>query len=190
MKRKSIIYHLRFTICHLSLRRKWEMKNDKWKMANLAFLPFAVFLFTSSCGSSDGAVPAAATMGTCPVCRMKVNASDDWAAEIYFKDSTKLLFESPGDMLTFYLAPKTFQSAPAHSDPANILRIMLKDYQSRQPIDGRQATLVFKSKVEGPMGPDFLPFGKREDAEAFTAVNGGTLILLGDVTSEMIRDLR
>jgi nitrous oxide reductase accessory protein NosL len=154
------------------------------------FLVFVFLMVTSSCGSSSGVVPASATMGTCPVCHMRVKASDDWAAEIYFKDGTKLLFESPGDMLAFYLAPETFLSDAAHNNVANIDRIVVKDYQSKQPIDARQATLVFKSRVEGPMGPDFLPFGKREDAEAFVAANGGTLLSLGGVVSPMVRDLR
>ena len=169
--------------------RIWSKVRDATAYAFL-LLPFACLPFTTSCGSSSGVVPASATMGTCPVCHMKVKASDDWAAEIYFKDGTKLLFESPGDMLAFYLAPETFVSDAAHNNVANMDRIMVKDYQSKQPIDARQATLVFKSKVEGPMGPDFLPFGKREDAEAFVAANGGTLLSLGGVVSPMVRDLR
>lgn len=129
-------------------------------------------------------------MGTCPVCQMKVKTSDDWAAEIYFKDGTKLMFESPGDMLSFYTAPNRYDVDDAHKDLAKIERITVKDHQSKQPIDARQAKFVYKSKVEGPMGPDFLPFGKREDAEAFVAANGGTLVSLIEVTGEMARDLR
>jgi copper chaperone NosL len=174
---------------------KMENKNRIWSKVRGAtacalFLSFAFLLFTTSCGSSSGAVPAGATSGTCPVCKMKVKASDDWAAEIYFKDGTKLMFESPGDMLAFYLAPETFQTDAAHINVANMDRITVKDFQSKQPIDARQATLVFKSKVEGPMGPDFLPFAKREDADAFVAANGGTLLSLGGVVSPMVRDLR
>jgi nitrous oxide reductase accessory protein NosL len=147
-------------------------------------------VLATSCGSPSGVVPAGATMGTCPVCHMKVAASDDWAAEIYFNDGTKVMFESPTDMFAFYLAPEAFQSDAIHSDPANIERVMVKDYQSKQTIDARQATLVFKSKVEGPMGPDILPFGKREDAEAFVATNGGSLLAFRGIMSETIRDLR
>src|SRR6266550_5456152 len=175
---------------------KWKSMNRIWsKMRNTAewaSLPLllACLLFASSCGSKSGAVPASATMGTCPVCHMKVKASDDWAAEIYFKDGMKLMFESPGDMLAFYLAPETFMSDAAHNNVANMDRITVKDYQSKQPIDARQATLVFKSKVEGPMGPDFLPFSKREAADAFVATNGGTLLSLSGVVSPMVRDLR
>jgi copper chaperone NosL len=175
---------------------KMEDVNRTWfKMKNVAkraslFVLLAGLVFSSSCGSSSGAVPASATTGTCPVCRMKVKASDDWTAEIYFKDGTKLMFESPGDMLAFYLAPESYKTDAAHSDVANVERIIVKDYQSKQPIDARQATLVFKSKVEGPMGPDFLPFSKREDADAFVAANGGSPVSLAGVMSPMVRELR
>jgi nitrous oxide reductase accessory protein NosL len=40
------------------------------------------------------------------------------------------------------------------------------------------------------MGPDFLPFSKREDAEAFVAVNGGSPVSLAGVMSPMVRELR
>jgi nitrous oxide reductase accessory protein NosL len=121
---------------------------------------------------------------------MRVNTSDDWAAEIYYKDGTKLMFETPGDMLAFYLAPESYHTDAAHSNMANIDRITVKDYQSKQAIDARQATLVFKSRVDGPMGPDFLPFSKREDADAFVAANGGSSVTLAGVASPMVQELR
>jgi copper chaperone NosL len=157
--------------------------------ASLLLLPFAFLLFTS-CGSGRGAVPANAASGNCPVCGMNVKASDDWMAEIYYNDQTKLMFESPGDMLAFYTSPKAYQADDAHQNRANIEKVVVKDYQSKQPTDARQAKFVFKSKVEGPMGPDFLPFAKKEDAETFVAANGGTLLSLDQVTSEMVREVR
>ena len=157
--------------------------------ASLLILVIAT-LALSSCGSRSGAVPASATMGTCPVCHMKVNASDEWASEIYFKDGTKLLFESPGDMLAFYTSPSSYSVDDPHKDRTNIQRIMVKDYQTKQPIDALQARLVYKSKIDGPMGADFFPFAKRDEAEAFVAANGGTLLALNEVTGDMVRDLR
>jgi len=165
-------------------------KGKRKKGRALLFLPFAFLLFSSSCGPKRGAVASTEAFGYCPVCHMRVKASDDWAAEIYYKDQTKLMFESPGDMLAFYTSPKSYEVDDAHKDRANIERIVVKDYQSKQPTDARQAIFVYKSKIEGPMGADFLPFGKREDATAFVAANGGTLLSLNDVTGEMARDLR
>ena len=157
----------------------------------LLLLTLAFSLFFASCGASrGGAVTSNAAFGYCPVCHMKVRASDDWAAEIYYRDQTKLLFESPGDMLAFYTSPRGYEVDEAHKDRANIARIMVKDYSSKQPTDAGQAVFVYKSKVEGPMGADFFPFSKREDGAAFVAANGGILLSLSEVTGEMARDLR
>jgi len=121
---------------------------------------------------------------------MQVKASDDWAAEIYYSDHTKLMFESPGDMLAFYTAPEKYAVDDVHKSLSNIQKLNVKDYQSKQPVDARKASFVFKSKVEGPMGPDFFPFAKKEEAEAFVAANGGTLLSLDEITSGMVREVR
>ena len=135
-------------------------------------------------------VKADAVSGFCPVCRMKVNAGDPWASEIHYSDGTKLMFESPGDMMTFYSAPENYKVPEAQKDRSRIEKIVVKDYQTKDEIDARKANLVYKSKIEGPMGPDFLPFSKREDAESFVAANGGKVVALNEVTPEMVHNLR
>jgi copper chaperone NosL len=172
------------------MKSEKRIKIEKAAPLALLLMSLASCLFLSSCGPSRGAVASNAAFGYCPVCHMKVKASDDWAAEIYYKDQTKLMFESPGDMLAFYTSPKGYEVDDAHKDRANIEKIVVKDYQSKQPTDARQAVFVYKSTVTGPMGADFLPFGKRADAEVFVAANGGTLLSLNEVTGEMARDLR
>lgn len=174
----------------ISQKEKGKRKKSEViaKLASVLLL-FAFLLFTSSCGGGV-VVPDTSAFATCPVCRMQVKASDDWAAEIYYNDQTKLMFESPGDMLSFYVSPAKYGVDDAHKDRANIQKIIVKDYQSRQPADARQAKFVYKSKVEGPMGPDFLPFAKKEDAEAFVAANGGTVLSLDEITIGMIQEVR
>jgi copper chaperone NosL len=167
-------------------RKNLEVAGDVARL----ILTFAFLLFSFSCGGRGGVVPETATSGPCPVCRMQVKASDDWVAEIYYNDHTKLMFESPGDMLAFYVSPERYAVDDVHKDRANIRRISVKDYQSKQPVEARQAKFVFKSKVEGPMGPDFLPFAKKEDGEVFVAANGGTLLSLDEVTSSMVGQVR
>ena len=147
-------------------------------------------LVLASCGPRSGPVKSDAAVGTCPVCRMKVYASDPWAAEIYYTDRTKVMFESPGDMLAFYTSPKSYEASDAHKDRASIEKIVVKDYQSKQPTDAQKAVFVYKSNINGPMGADFLPFSNRADAEAFVATNGGTILSLNEVTGDMARDLR
>jgi copper chaperone NosL len=93
-------------------------------------------------------------------------------------------------MLAFYTAPGKYKATPAQQDRANITKISLKDYQTKQSIDGWQAALIYGSRVEGPMGPDFLAFNKRADADAFVAANGGKVIGLNDVTPEIVQSFR
>lgn len=171
-------------------RQRGKVKRGKSASAMYLFLAFAFLLFTASCGNRSGAVPGNAAAGVCPVCHMKVNASDSWATEIHYKDGTKLMFESPGDMLAFYTSPAIYNVDDAHKDRSNIEKIIVKDYQSKEPVDALKAKLAYKSRVDGPMGPDFLPFAKQADAEAFIAANGGTLLALNEVTGDMVRELR
>jgi copper chaperone NosL len=156
-----------------------------------ASLLLMAFCLLSACRPDTSApIKADATMGYCPVCKMQVKASDEWAAELYYNDGTKLMFESPGDLLAFYTAPNKYQVTVAQKDRANITKIALKDYPSKQVIDGRQARLVYNSKLEGPMGADFFPFGKPTDAETFVASNGGKIVGLEDVSSDMVQSVR
>jgi len=130
-----------------------------------------------------------ATFGYCPVCGMQVNASDPWAAEIQYTDGTKLMFESPGDMLAFYVSPTKYSVSDWLKQKGNMKNVLLKDYNTREPIDAANAELVVKSRVDGPMGPDFFPFSTRQAAELFAATNGGSIVRLADVTLEIVREL-
>jgi|SRR5581483_11993779 len=143
----------------------------------------------AACGKQRVAVKADATSGNCPVCGMQVNGADETTAEIYYNDGTKVMFESPGDLLAFYTAPGKYKATPSQQDRNNITRIAFKDYQTHQPIDGRQAAIVYGSRVDGPMGPDFFAFNKRADADAFVAANGGKVVGLSDITPEMAQAL-
>lgn len=156
----------------------------------LFVLPFALSLLVVSCGDKGGPLPADASVGYCPVCNMKVKSGDQWASEIVYADNTKLMFETPGDLMTFYSAPEAYKVTEAQKSKANIAKIILKDYKTKELIDARMAKLVYKSEVKGPMGRDFIAFGKEQDAEAFAAANGGTVMGLDEVTPEMVKNLR
>src|SRR5215213_8395646 len=119
----------------------------------IAFYMFIAFA-SAACGRRSEPLPVNATEGYCPVCSMKVKAENQWTSEIVYKDGTKLMFESPGDMLKFYSSPGSYDVVDAQKDLANIDRVLLKEYQTRGPIDPRAAALVYKSNVSGPMGPD------------------------------------
>lgn len=121
---------------------------------------------------------------------MDVKASDPAMAEIFYSDGTKVMFETAGDMLTFYIAPDKYEVTDAQKDRGNIDRILMKDYNSKAGIDARQAALVYKSKVNGPMGPDVFAFQNQQEARSFVETNGGSLVTFNDLTPEMVRNLR
>src|SRR6185436_5621463 len=159
------------------------------RFAPSLFLMFALFVI-SSCGPKRNApVAEDAQRGYCPVCGMQVNAADPWSAEIRYSDGTKLMFESPGDLLSFYVSPTKYSVNDWLKEKGNIKKVQLKDYNTREPIDAASAELVVKSRVDGPMGPDFFPFSTRQAAELFAATNGGSIVRLADVTIEIVREL-
>lgn len=156
----------------------------------VCLLLVAFCLLPASCGPKRNApVAENATYGYCPVCGMQVNAGDAWAAEIRYTDGTKLMFESPADMLAFYTTPTRYSVNDWLKEKRNIKKVQLKDYNTREPIDAASAELVVKSRMDGPMGPDFFPFSTRQAAEIFAGTNGGTIIRLADVTVEIVREL-
>ena len=157
---------------------------------SICILLIAFCLDCAGCGKSSSPIRADATEGVCPVCRMDVKASDPAMAEIFYSDGTKVMFETAGDMLTFYIAPDKYEVTDAQKDRGNIDRILMKDYNSKAGIEARQAALVYKSKVNGPMGPDVFAFQNHQEARSFVETNGGSLLTFNDLTPEMVRNLR
>ena len=155
------------------------------------FVSAALLTVVAACGSSrNSSVPASATTGYCPVCKMKVKSDDLYASEIIYSDGTKLMFETAGDMLTFYSAPDRYDVPPAQKDRANIEKIQVKDFQTRDVMDARRAVLVYKSRIKGPMGPDVFAFATETAANNFMQTNGGTVVAFDDLTPEMVQNLR
>jgi copper chaperone NosL len=152
---------------------------------------FALCLLIVACGGKPGSlVPKGANQGSCPVCHMTVNSSDPWVAEIVYADGNKLMFESPGDMMAFYTSPEKYDVPVAQKSRANVAQVLVKDYNTKQQVDARQAKFVYKSKVNSPMGADFVPFAEEGDAARFVEENGGAAMSFKDVTPELVQNLR
>ena len=152
-----------------------------------AFLIAAGLLF-AGCGGPK-TLPANAKSGNCPVCHMKVSAGDTWESEIVFKSGSKVMFESPADMLRFYLTPAKYDVNEDQKRASNFEQVLVTDYSTKQHVDARKAKLIYKSKVDGPMGPDFIAFESADAASSFVKTNGGKTVTLNEVTEEMVRDL-
>ena len=169
---------------------KFESRPSTGRGLNLCLLLFAACFLSAGCGGAGGPIQADATEGVCPVCQMKVKATDPAMAEIIYSDGTKVMFETAGDMLTFYNAPEKYEVTETQKDRAKIDRILMRDYNSKAEIDARRAALVYKSKINGPMGPDVFAFQSQDEARSFVETNGGSILTFADLTPEMVRNLR
>ncbi|PIE72920.1 MAG: hypothetical protein CSA20_05485 [Deltaproteobacteria bacterium] len=106
---------------------------------------------------------SAADSGRCMRCGMVVAEQPQWEGR-----------SQRGDEQLSYCSPKCLLlTNPADAD-AKDLTITVKDYYSTKCIDASQAWYVAGSDVIGPMGPDLVPFEKKEDAEAFMKEHMGS----------------
>ncbi|MDZ4183518.1 MAG: nitrous oxide reductase accessory protein NosL [Desulfuromonadales bacterium] len=112
----------------------------------------------------------------------------DWTAIITFKDSSRLYFDGPKDLLTYYFHIKKYTPQKNQTD---IVWIQVKDYYSLAFVDAQKAYYVTGSDVYGPMGNELIPFETRIDAEEFLRDHKGKMILkFPEITPTLIKTLQ
>ena len=123
----------------------------------------------------------------CPVCGMFVAKYPDFVAEILFKDGSYAVFDGMKDMFKYYFDMKKYEHSKSLSD---IRSVQVTDYYSLSFVDGYAAFYVLGSDVYGPMGREFIPFGKEAEARQFMTDHHGKAILkFGEITREMIEKM-
>jgi nitrous oxide reductase accessory protein NosL len=109
----------------------------------------------------------------------------DWTAMITFKDSSRLYFDGPKDLLTYFFHIKKYSPKKSQTD---IAMIQVKDYYSLAFVDGQKAYYVTGSDVYGPMGNELIPFDQKADAEEFLRDHKGKMIVkFHEITPERIK---
>lgn len=98
----------------------------------------------------------------CPVCDMKVGAGKIGPAAMVFKDGKVVNLDGPGDFFRYFLSPSKYGF-----NPADIKAMFVTDYGTKKFIDAKSAFYVLGSELTGGMGPEAIPFTKKEDAEKF-----------------------
>jgi nitrous oxide reductase accessory protein NosL len=142
----------------------------------LAFLALACFLSFPGL-TAQGAEKASVKPGPndkCPVCGMLVEPFPNWWAAVVFTDGTRAFFDGPRDMFKYISNLKKFNPSKRESD---IAAVYVTDYYGVTQIDGRKAWYVTGSDVNGPMGPELVPFEKESDARAFLKDHKGKKVL-------------
>jgi len=156
------------------------------RISFLAFF-FAFMMTATSFAAVEKAPPPPSTSEKCPVCGMFVAKYPDWTGIITFKDSSRLYFDGPKDLFTYYLTMKKYTPRKSRADIATIL---VKDYYSLAFVPGEKAYYVIGSDVYGPMGKELVPFGNKGDAEEFLRDHKGkTIMRFGEITPELLKTL-
>ncbi len=114
----------------------------------------------------------------CKVCGMLISKNPQWVAiieekgEIYYFDGVK-------DMLKYY-----FRNGKKFD------KLFVSDYYKLRKIDAKNAFFVIGSNVFGPMGDEFIPFEKEEDALNFAKDHLGDKVLTFDeINQNLVEDL-
>ncbi len=123
----------------------------------------------------------------CPVCGMFVAKYEVWVTRLQIGDAKFLDFDGVKDLMAYYFQPTAYGGKDSDRNG----RIWVKDYYSLKWLDGRQASYVTGSDVNGPMGHELIPFSTRAGAESFLADHHGRQILtFAEITPELVEELR
>lgn len=111
-----------------------------------------------------------------PICQMAVYQYPRWNTQIVLESGKKLNFICPKCMLSFYIEGAGWQDYNVTSK-SQIVKILVKDYESGRVIDAKKAFYVFGSRILSPKGDDLIPFEYEPSARNFIKENGGSRIL-------------
>jgi len=119
----------------------------------------------------------------CPVCHMKADHGTPGPAAVVFKDGKVVGFDGAGDMFRYVLEPAKYGF-----DAANIKNVYVTDYTTKKFLDAKGALYVLDSDIQATMGPEVVPFSKKEDAEKFkTEHKGDKVVPYSEVTAGALK---
>ena len=123
---------------------------------------------------------------TCPVCGMYPARYPTSQSEVIFKDWSFVAFDGWKDMFNFLLEMVKYDKNHSKDDVA---AVYVKDFNSREWIDARDANFVIGSSAMGPMGKTLVPFSNHIEAMKFMEDHGGTMGHYSEITMDTIKSL-
>jgi len=154
----------------------------------------ALILVSTTVQSADGGpLPALRSLSAdgqmslsqsdrCPVCAMFPSRRPQTAAAMTLKSGETFYFCGNGCLLRTWLRPTVYLGIPQ----VEIDRLVVRDYFSGQPIDGRMATWVAGSDVVGPMGPAIIALGDAAQLSTFKNRHGGKTVFTFDKVDDAL----
>lgn len=118
----------------------------------------------------------------CPVCAMFPSRRPQTAAAMTLKNGEIFYYCGNGCLLRTWLRPTVYLGIPQ----VEIDRLVVRDYFSGNPVDGRAATWVAGSDVMGPMGPAIIALGDASQLDTFKSRHGGTTVFTLDQVDDAL----
>ncbi|WP_439026707.1 nitrous oxide reductase accessory protein NosL [Haloarchaeobius sp. DT45] len=156
-------------------------------------------------GGSTPTAVAIANQDACDVCGMVISKHPGPNGQVFWKDHTPADHDEPFrfDSLKQCLFPHRFEKTELDWEPA---ATYVTDYSSVEYTvsesegtpyisshtdpesfgPARDVYYVVDSDVHGAMGPDFVPFSDRDDADSFAAEYGGSVVEFGDISPALV----
>lgn len=125
----------------------------------------------------------------CHLCGMIITNFPGPKGQLYSRsEQGSKKFCSTRDMFAFIVDPENqhnIQQAFVHD-----MAVTPWDHPDEETyIDAKQAFYVIGHGKKGAMGPTLASFSKREDAEAFTRVEGGQVLTFDEITLQVLIDM-
>jgi nitrous oxide reductase accessory protein NosL len=123
---------------------------------------------------------------TCGKCGMFPANYPQWQAQVIFDDNSMTPFDGCKCMFGYMFNMEKFD--PAHTRE-QIAAVWVRDFDSGEWTDGRQAHYVVGSEVMGPMGKELIPFADAAAAQAFQQEHGGDMAEFSDINMATLQPL-
>jgi copper chaperone NosL len=123
---------------------------------------------------------------SCGKCGMYPASYPRWQSQIVFKDGSMTPFDGCKCMFNFMNAMGQYDKAHTSDDVAAIL---VKDFSNGKWMNASDAHFVVGSKMMGPMGKELVPFADKEEAMKFHHEQGGSMMMYGEITPEVLKTL-
>ncbi|MCT2536496.1 nitrous oxide reductase accessory protein NosL [Aquibacillus koreensis] len=141
------------------------------KISKILGLLLLSFILLAGCGNNEvEPVAIDESTDTCAICNMQVKDSA-FATQVILSNEKVHVFDDIGCMYTWF----------DENESEEVAAQFVRDYHTKEWIEGDQATYVFNPSIQTPMSYNVVSFESAEDAEQFIAENEGNLLSYDDL---------
>jgi copper chaperone NosL len=122
----------------------------------------------------------------CGKCGMYPARYPQWQSQIIFKDGSMTPFDGCKCMFNFLFAMEKYDKMHANDD---VEVAWVKDFNTGEWLNAKDAHYVVGSKVMGPMGKELIPFADSAAAAKFHQEQGGSIMMYSDINPDVMKTL-